>query len=50
MACHAAGGKDDTPNNLGGVQAAEVLRNQAASFGVQLRDFITFEHIKETGH
>ncbi|CAL8468726.1 g8266 [Coccomyxa elongata] len=44
------GGIDDTVNNLGGVQAAEVLRDQAASSGVQLRDFITFEHKKQSGN
>ncbi|BDA43288.1 hypothetical protein COCOBI_04-3000 [Coccomyxa sp. Obi] len=44
------GGRNDTPNNLGGVQAAEVLRDQAASLGVQLKDFITFEHKKQSGN
>lgn len=41
------GGRDDTPNNLGGVQAAEILRDQAA--GVQLTDSVTFEHKKQSG-
>jgi hypothetical protein len=46
---HAAGAQHEVPENLGGVKAAEMLRDQAASLGVKLTDFITFDHKKVSG-